>query len=73
MKAKSTYETPLQRTCDNYRKILCPYCGHKHEREPNEMPWDDDDDKEDECEFCEKPFKITAHVTTRWTTDGVDE
>lgn len=46
---------------------ICPYCGHIHY--PDEAFFYDEDLDEMDCYSCDKKFRVSLHISHRWTTD----
>ena len=47
------------------RDIICPYCNHKQDNETRGnyvSYWGEDEEKECDCESCNKKFKVKEEV-----------
>jgi hypothetical protein len=58
----------VEEYCTYMDKIKCPRCKHNHSKDPENLPWVDDDEREFQCNGCDKPFICKANITVNWTT-----
>ena len=65
----------MEQSAMNEDTIVCPYCGHRHKDLFDWGPsiWQDDTQSEQECEACEKTFKLIPHCAWEWSTYPKEE
>jgi len=59
--------------CFGQDDIECPYCGHGHKKEAEDLPWRDEGEVTFKCNECGKDFLCRAWINVNWTTSGTDE
>ena len=63
-KMHKEFPSMVENMTDQY--IYCPYCGEEMSNDDGQYPvsyWGEDEDKEVDCESCDKTFFIKEHVT----------
>ena len=51
---------------------ICPHCGKEFE-DSWELCQKDEDVYEYDCDQCEKPFAVQAHISVTYTTTKIEE
>lgn len=59
-------ETEIDTAYQN--QITCPYCGHIHKDSWEMTNGGDEEDVEVECAQCERAFRVTTHITIRYSS-----
>lgn len=58
---------------EQLNKIKCPYCNDEYRLDPEDVPWEEDNDIETECPCCDRKFFITATTSIYWSTYKAEE
>jgi transcription elongation factor Elf1 len=56
----------------NTSLATCPHCGKEFE-DSWELCQKDEDIYEYDCDQCEKPFAVQAHISVTYTTTKIEE
>lgn len=59
--------------CKSPELIKCPNCLHNHRMEVMEVPWNDDERKDQFFDSCGKLFQIRALINVKWMTTMENE
>jgi len=63
------YRIENDNSFDNIEDISCPYCNTKQRSlDEGDIPYEQDNELEYECWYCDKAFIITAQVSYSWDT-----
>ena len=57
--------------CEGTSEIVCPWCGVEY-MDSFEMGGYHNNDGEDKCESCEKPFRWSRNITVDYSTERIE-